>query len=973
MTDLAVVVAVFHAAPQFGSDYSGGWVACLLVLAGRVAAALRPAGRKLRDNALAWRAPAGLLVLAGFAGFAWGHSWRQAAALAGAVGTLALVSRLMGAFLKRAGADSAGDGIRFGILQIVALWAIHPFLHAGLLGAGDANSYALLVADFLHQLRNGVFPVFIGQSDYAFNGGFHPLRNAPYLLHLCGFLDFAGLRTLSPFALLNLAVTGSLLGAIWGTYAAVRIALGGAPWLAAGLAVLYGLCPGVLAPLYGGDMYPTFLTLPFVPWLLLGMERAAALPHRTWPWILQAGALAAISWAHPPVAAWAGLLAGISGLWLVVGEREWRMLKSVGFAAVVFGVLVFYLAASLHQLALPPVARERALAQVPFLLSILRDAWWGSLLPVSRDGNVLLQDIQLGYGLWLAVLFAVVAVGWRRSARPLTLCLVALLLLVWPLPGIAPALWRQLPSLLLVTNLWPMERLYLLLAAVAVFLAALAARQHLTWLTRHRLLTALLLGAACVWSAAETRKFFRRAGAITHSVAASRDLHRRGNILLSRTHSYEYLVTPPYFSYGHMDPRLETRLLDLATRQPVADGTTLKPGATPGETMTFELQRNSAGGLAAEIPLEPGGARVLRFDFLGRAPAGDLELLGAHLFNSYRLPLSGNARSFGASPPASNTLLVDNDSNEADTLSFRFTPTAANDLRARVTAERWSLGSRIIQILSQTPFRARVLAERGGYLETPRLYLPGYEARVDGRVVPVTRSGEGLVAIALPAGEHEVRLHYAGSRGLHAAYWNGLICWLALGVILAIYACGAEGRWEQWATRGRRVAGTAATVLAAIAMVVAGALFFLRRPAIAVRPESTGTIRLDVRLPWPEFGKSEPLVTTGRAGSGDFVYLTYVDGQRVQLGHDRWGYGGARSEPFVVDYASAHSIEINLGSAGSSASPMRRVTVKWDGVVVLQDDAGTNPWEPSELRIGENTIGGSTTTARFSGEILKAH
>ena len=59
--------------------------------------------------------------------------------------------------------------------QGVALFAVHPYVRSALLGAGDAQSYSLTIADFLKQWRAGIFPVLIGQSEFAYNGGFQPL------------------------------------------------------------------------------------------------------------------------------------------------------------------------------------------------------------------------------------------------------------------------------------------------------------------------------------------------------------------------------------------------------------------------------------------------------------------------------------------------------------------------------------------------------------------------------------------------------------------------------------------------------------------------------------------------------------------------------------------------------------------------------------------------------------------------------
>jgi uncharacterized membrane protein YfhO len=69
------------------------------------------------------------------------------------------------------------------------------------------------------------------------------------------------------------------------------------------------------------------------------------------------------------------------------------------------------------------------------------------------------------------------------------------------------------------------------------------------------------------------------------------------------------------------------------------------------------------------------------------------------------------------------------------------------------------------------------------YLETPRLFLPGYLARVDGREVPAEQSPDGLVMVRLAPGRHTVELTYRPAWLARAAYfftatgWVGVLGW----------------------------------------------------------------------------------------------------------------------------------------------------------------------------------------------------
>ncbi|HEY4989111.1 MAG TPA: hypothetical protein VII09_04850, partial [Opitutaceae bacterium] len=431
-------------------------------------------------------------------------SWRQACAFALMVlAVLGLIRILLGLIARSRELDR-WEGARLGLAQGAALFAVHPYVRSGLLGAGDASSYSLMVADFLAQIRAGIFPVLIGQSPFAFSGGFHPTRNAPFLQHLAGLIDLLGLGTFNVFALLNLAILASMAGAVLGCYAALRILMPKGAWAALALAFLYGLCPGALAPLYGGDMVPTFMTLPFLPWLVLGIAKSAAEPLRTGPWVLQGTALAALWLAHPPVAAWATFLAAAAGTATVIRARRGRVLGGVLCALVLFLALAGFLFVSVAELTLPVVKRPDALATIDFKMGILRGAWAQSLRPVSQEGSNLLGDLQLGYGLWIGLVAAAAAAARERAGRTLLGCFALVLLFAWPIPVATRLAWSLLPTqLLAVTNQWPVERFYVLLDALAVFIIGAALSRSASPGRGQRIFLAAVLAGACLGCAAE--------------------------------------------------------------------------------------------------------------------------------------------------------------------------------------------------------------------------------------------------------------------------------------------------------------------------------------------------------------------------------------------------------------------------------------------------------------------------------------
>jgi hypothetical protein len=910
--------------------------------------------------------------------FADPFSWKQAAAFALMLLAALWATRLLLALVGRVRGTDTWEGLRLGAAQAAALFGLHPYVRSAILGAGDAMSYSMMVADFRAQVRAGIFPVLIGQSAYAFNGGFQPIRNAPMFEHLAGFVDLISLGTLNVFALQNLAVLACILGAVLGCYAALRISSAKGPWLALGLSVLYGLCPGVLAPLYGGDMYITFMTLPFIPWLILGIEQSSAEPDLVWPWVVQGASLAGMWLAHPPVAAWATLIAGAADVWTAIRNPGWKVARRITVGAVVASLLGGYVFVSVSSLRLPATSRAEALASIDYKVATLHADWVNSFLPVDHNDSHLLGDVQLGYGLWACLLLSLAGAARSRSGRTLLGCFGLILLFAWPIPLLSRWAWRSLPSeLLVVTNQWPMERFYVLLAALAVFIIAQAFGRNFEGVFRRKLAYALLIGG-CLWSAIEARKFFRRAAEIDHTEAASEDMHLPENLMLSRTHSYEYLGVPAYYSNGHMDPRLETRLLDSATWRAFADGSSRRSGTGPkgAQMPTIDL-RGRMGGRGQTLLAGPDQAFILKFDFLGQQPEGELQIKGGSLYEFYTLPLSGKSESFGSGADSSRTLIVENSTATAEKITFQFIGRMGAhppDDIAHISIEPLAKEDRVIRLESLTPFRASVSAERGCYLETPKLFVPGYEASVDGNQMPVLKSPNGLVEVPLTKGEHEVTIEYVGSRLLHWSYATSAGAWLALLAILGAWSLRMEPAFAALvplraralfsSPKGRiyiRALQGAALVAVVAALCAKGGAFSKAR---------YGNIQMLIKLPMSAIGQTEPLVTTGRAGSGDFLYVTYVDTGHVIVGHDKWNFGGSKSGPIAVDYQLPQSVEVGLSSLNPASEGPKRVFVRWNGVGVFSEDAAAYPSRPDEVTVGQNTIGGSTTLPRFSGEIL---
>ncbi len=148
-------------------------------------------------------------------------------------------------------------------------------------------------------------------------------------------------------------------------------------------------------------------------------------------------------------------------------------------------------------------------------------------------------------------------------------------------------------------------------------------------------------------------------------------------------------------------------------------------------------------------------------------------------------------------------------------------------------------------------------------------------------------------------------------------------------------------------------------------------------------PETTGALYLTLRPPAaPPPGWSDPLVTTGETGAGEFVFLRYPDPGHVRVGYDRWGYGGPVSEPVAIAPGQDIEVEVSLGALYPEApapgwdpaawSRLRStVRIRVNGQVALQAKSESYPTRPDQVFPAANPIGGSTAAGRFSGEVRR--
>jgi hypothetical protein len=905
-------------------------------------------------------------------------------------------------------------GVRFSkvvlaaALLAVGLLAASPFLCRRLVGTGEGFNYSLSVADAVVQMRHGVVPPLVGQTEYAYNGRIHPLRNAPYLHYLAGAIDAATFHNLQFWELQNASLALSLVAAVFACYVGLRWATECPRPLAFFLSASYGLSPALLCLTHSLNLFMTVHAAVFVPLAIAACVRGCRRPSlATDLWMAAALALAWL--AHPPVALW--LTWGVMLVRVVafLGDPGWRTLARAG-ASAILGLLLagfgFASVATLNtDLKFFSAAPGDWLTFANIILSNLRVALPGVLLPVSRMGNGF-ADLQFGYIAWALFALTIILLfrargGWpapahaaRRAALGICLFVGLLLVLTFPVPGITHWLWLHMPMpVLQMTYLWPMQRLYLVATGFTVFGAALAIPAGWPGLGARRWVAPLLIAGGLAWTLYEAVPLVSFGFVNRRTMDGTLSAFRPSNLDLTET-SYSFFGKSPTFINGNDDPRFEYRLLNGGQDEIASNYANALAGAPvvqKGSIFVSALAHETVVG-SHDVVLLPGHRYLISFDFKTAPFKGWIEIVGPLLRRSYTLPEAGAPLGFGMLEGERRALSISTDSDKPERVAvtigvadggvFAGRRVALADFRLQdVDADALP-----VRLDGYLPLTLEVDSPRWGCtLETPQSYLSGYSATVDGQPVPVLMSPWRNIMVGVPLGRSKVEIRYQGRRIVRVAFWTSVVCWAAFA---AWFLSGS--RIPEKA--GRTAAAAVGSCLrltwrhrlllaAGAAAAVAAVLWAKRSAARRAYRDAVGPVEVRFMLPYGKIGTSEPLVATGHPQAGVIVFANILDEGHIRIGADVWGTLYS-SEPIALDFAKAHTLVVSESALFPKDNPTlkalpaeeverlrRELRVELDGSVEI--DASCYAFEagPGEIYVGRTPFG-STASPRFLGKIL---
>lgn len=692
-------------------------------------------------------------------------------------------------------------------LGLGATWVLWPLYNTKTNGSGDAYWYLMMLSDYLEQTRHGIFPVWIGQTEYAFNGAFSPLRLAPGFQHAGGILDILTCRALDYLVVKNLLLVITPLLAGYSAYFCLRSMLPTRPNIACGLGLVYLLSPGLITPLANGDQYMTFLAAPYLPLALYGSWRVIAKNDLAGHIILAVG-VSALWLFHTPVALWTSMLA--SALYMTKLALHWRSGRELKFLATAAFV---YVALGTHPI-VSALAIDNTVAMPIVGLQVFEEVkavFPAIFKPLVANGSP--ANYQPGYTALAAGLVGLFLSLHRREPASLAFsgaCL-ALLAFMVPMPGISEFIWRHMPSIVAkITNVWLYQRLSLIWAGFLVFTlaAALAAKPTAagpTWLP----IAAGILGLVAMgWSVREAsilRDYFPRNIPTGPGWEVALAKH---NLLLSRYPYSSFASTPPYFSHSYMEPRLESRLLrrsDCSILLSAADSAASAGSGRQllaGGVLRAVNDNNSTFYLLQPAPtIQPSTHYALRLDFIAPGERGYLQVRGERLFREYIMPDSGVGmntagqppRSFGSTPTSASVMPLYTDASGPTLLRLTYIlpdrPVTPEFEAARYQIWSYEPSQLPINVHTLLPYRATVDSPEPAYLESPRMWLSGYRAIVNHKRIPIIRSPNNLCMVEVEQGRNEIEIKFKPTLRLEISYWITFWGWSVALVV---------GIWQLW-------------------------------------------------------------------------------------------------------------------------------------------------------------------------------
>jgi hypothetical protein len=420
-----------------------------------------------------------------------------------------------------------------------------------------------------------------------------------------------------------------------------------------------------------------------------------------------------------------------------------------------------------------------------------------TLLDLGRisDSGTNLTDVSPGLALLLGGMVGNVFIWRLREARTVALQLaaLALFLVLVPATPVARAFWHTAPQELIaassgvvnlrITPAWTGALAFGTFGVLAYMMYKFPNASGIT----------LVAGFLAVgWSAWELSRVLQFSTRLTMSSEQTRLIMAPENAALF-IYSGNFIGVPEYFSHGVRDYRQESRLLDPETGETTLLVDSEDARGPEFESIMFAAVKSPVGTewihFEPTVALPAHQSLDLRFDFGGIEPRGVLVIEGTYFYREYILPSSGSNRAFGTGPTHSRQLPLWSTFPVDQRLHLRFRPEPGRPtvlpgqpFASAVLVNRKEKALQV-QTSSLVPwYRAKTDVPIPAILETPRTWIPGYQATRNGTQVDVKPSRTNLLSVPLVVGHNSVEVKFVGSPALRRAFLFSCAVWL-------VFAC----------------------------------------------------------------------------------------------------------------------------------------------------------------------------------------
>lgn len=712
---------------------------------------------------------------------------------------------------------SGNEWLRIFLLIFFVAYAYYPFMSTVNLGNTDARWYQYLLHDAIIQFHHGIFPTFVGQSEFNFFGS-TDLR-APYYLLFGITLHILTLGLFSSLFVQHLIVITTAFIAGFLTYYLLGKLAPQSRWWALLLAIFYVTCPGIIGLIYLTDSYHAFTCIPFVPFVIYGLARNQ-LKNDFLSCLIIAAGLSLIWMCHPPIALWTTAIV----FFFFVSQLLFlkKGLKSILIFLLLFSLLSFFQFSSVFLLNLSDCAGrdynfineviQTSLADMPAVF-----------LPLGWRDTSVTPFLQLGYSLWFIIFmsFAISATSENRFLlRTFQASVILLFLFLYPLPWISHILWSLVPIFAQeITTVFVTQRLYVIVAALICFIGIMTL-QSVFSVTKNSLnkILSVIFVLLFFWNIYEVNYFIKIFQARKTDSASW---------MQSENTSFIHYTLAPIFRDSPEDftiqPFLKNRLLDqnqnnipeydaelvLANQclnNPISNYDKVE-FTKPNQKLPIQFLSNQQNNTFLKLKLQPKTQYFLclnthledtHLEDTHHSPDSPVilsfEIIGKDHYGMVNTSQTQPNSRLSSIHTIKNTQIVGlpifiTHSDKQGVIVQPFNMRNVKKLNLTgyelVNYDPMSLP---IRIKSFTPFRAAVKTTTNQtYLEVFKQYLPGYKATVNGIEVPVLESQNLLVMIPLKEkGINQVELTYAGTAFMRLALSISGIAWSVLIIYLLV-------------------------------------------------------------------------------------------------------------------------------------------------------------------------------------------